>query len=112
MNDIFYSRSLRGGAIVLVAWVFGIAQVKQAEKQTPQAQDAGHARGVQIQMRNVNFRLAPDVVLEVRTLRGELQRTTPEVPVTFDDPTSFTLKIDVAQIGISPASLTALMNSY
>jgi hypothetical protein len=112
MNDICRGRSLRGGAILLAVWVAGIAQEKQAEKQAPQAQDAGHAGAVQIQMRNVNFRLARDIVLEVRTLRGELQRTKPEVPVTFDDPASFTVKIDAAQVAISPASLTALMNSY
>jgi hypothetical protein len=63
-------------------------------------------------MRNVNFRLADDIVLEVRTLRGQLQRTKPEVPVTFDDGASYIVEIDSAQVAITPASLTALMNSY
>jgi hypothetical protein len=63
-------------------------------------------------MRNVNFRIARDVVLEVRTLRGRLQTTNREVPVTFDDPASFTVEIDSAQVAITAASLTALMNSY
>jgi hypothetical protein len=67
---------------------------------------------VQIQMRNVNFRLARDIVLEVRALRGRLERTKPDVPVTFDDPSSFTVDISSAQVAISPASLTALINTH
>lgn len=67
---------------------------------------------VDIQMRNVNFRLTKDIVLEVRALRGRLQRTNPAVPVTFDDSTSFAVDIDSAEVAISAASLTALMNSY
>ena len=116
MKAIYYGGVMRGGAMLLAVWVFAIAQQKPAqqpaEQPAPQAQDSGHAGAVQIQMRNVNFRLARDIVLEVRTLRGELQRTKPEVPVTFDDPESFIVKIDAAQVAISPASLTALMNSY
>ena len=67
---------------------------------------------VEIQMRNVNFRLASDIVLEVRTLRGRLQRTKSDVPVTFDKTDSFTVEIDKAQVAVSAASLTVLMNSY
>jgi len=74
---------------------------------------AGGATGaVEIQMKNVNFRLARDIVLEVRTLRGELERTKPDVPVTFDNSDSFMVNVDSAQVAITPASLTALMNSY
>ncbi len=67
---------------------------------------------VDIQMRNVNFRIARDIVLEIRTLRGQLRRTKPDVPVTFDDPTSFKVDIDTAEVAVSPASMTALMNSH
>ncbi|HEV2691057.1 MAG TPA: hypothetical protein VGV35_21020, partial [Bryobacteraceae bacterium] len=70
------------------------------------------AGSVELQMKNVNFRLAEDIVLEVRTLRGRLQRTNPEVPVTFDDSGSFNVEIDSGQVAIAPASLTALMSSY
>jgi len=73
---------------------------------------AGHPGAVGIQMKNVDFRLAQDIVLEVRSLRGELIRTKGEEPVTFDDTESFKVDIDTAQVAISPASMTALMNSY
>jgi hypothetical protein len=67
---------------------------------------------VEIQMKNVNFRLARDIAMEVRMLRGRLLRTKPEVPVTFDDSASFMVEIDSAEVGMTPASLTGLMNSY
>ncbi|HEY1342213.1 MAG TPA: hypothetical protein VGF59_32115 [Bryobacteraceae bacterium] len=71
-----------------------------------------HAGAVAIQMSNVNFRLSRDIVLEVRSLRGELDRTKPDVPVTFDDSGSFLVDINTAEVAMSAASLTALMNSY
>jgi hypothetical protein len=66
---------------------------------------------VQIQMRNVNFRMAPGVVLQIRSVRGRLVPTGPH-PVILDDRDSFTLEIDNAVIAISTASLTQLLNSY
>jgi hypothetical protein len=106
--------SFRIVAVCAIAlWFFGSRPNPSAqEKQAPEGHDSGHAGAVEIQMRNVDFRLADDIVLEVRTLRGKLQRTKPEVPVTFDDSASFTVEIDAAQVAITPASLTALMNSY
>jgi hypothetical protein len=67
---------------------------------------------VELQMKNVKFRVAQDIVLEVDRLRGRLRRTHPEVPVTFDDTGSFVVEIDSAQVGITAESMTALMNSY
>jgi hypothetical protein len=63
-------------------------------------------------MRNVDFRLASDIDLEVRTLRGRLKRTKPDRPVTFDDSDSFVLEIDAGEVAITAASLSALLNSY
>lgn len=63
-------------------------------------------------MRNVNFRLTKEIVLEVRALRGRLRRTNPAIPVSFDDTTSFAVDIDSAEVAVSAASLSALMNSY
>jgi hypothetical protein len=110
--------TLPGGVRVLV--VSAIALTFQGllpappvqEKRSPEEQTHGTAGAVQIQMKNVNFRLARDISLEVRTLRGQLQRVKPEVPVTFDDTASFTVAIDSAEVALTPQSLTALMNSY
>lgn len=79
----------------------------------PDARTAGGAASsVDIQMRNVDFRLAKDIVLEVRALRGRLRRTNPAIPVTFDDSASFAVEVDSAEVAISAASLTNLLNSY
>lgn len=72
----------------------------------------GHSDAIDLQMKNVKFRLAKDIALEVRSLRGQLRRTTPNVPVTFDDSASFVVEIDSAEVAITAASLTALLNSY
>jgi hypothetical protein len=70
------------------------------------------AAAVGIQMRNVNLLLTNDIVLSVRSLRGELDRTESSVPVTFDDSNSFIVNADSAEIHMTAASLTALMNQY
>jgi hypothetical protein len=83
-----------------------------AQERTPEELVSGRAGAVEIQMRNVNFRLTRDIALEVRSLRGQLRRTRPDTPVTFDDPESFLVEVSSAEVAVSPASLTTLMNSY
>jgi hypothetical protein len=73
---------------------------------------AGTRGAVGIQIQNVDLRFTRDVVLGVRALRGELERTKPAVPVTFDDSNSFVVDVDSAEIHISMESLTGLMNEY
>jgi len=92
----------------LALWFCGPRASPSAEEKPAQPQ----ATPVDIQMRNVNFRLTHDVVIEIRRLRGQLRRTKPDVPVTFDDSASFLLDIDSADVAMTPASMNALMNSY
>lgn len=94
--------------VCLAGWRFFI-ETEQARS----AESAAQPReAVQIQMKNVNFLVTQEIVLGVRTLRGRLERTRPEAPVTFDDSDSFFVDADSAVITVSPASLSALMNSY
>ena len=97
-------------------WLCGVAAAPLAREPRasgkPELPRAGAVQIVQIQMRNVQFRLARDIALEVRNLRGELQSTRQGEPVTFDDSSSFTVDIDTAEVAITTESLTALMNSY
>ena len=92
--------------------VLSSLQVQSSVPKSARAIKGTRSNLVEIQMRNVNYRLATDIVLEVRALRGRLEPTRPGTPVTFDDSSSFLVDIDTAQVAISPASLTALMNSY
>lgn len=52
------SYTLRRAALLLTGLVFAAAQDQHDEKQAPRTQEAGNHGAVQIQMRNVNFRLA------------------------------------------------------
>jgi hypothetical protein len=91
----------------LAVWLAGARSGPAADiKPSPQPQP------IDFQMRNVNFRIASDITLEIRNLRGQLKRTKPEVPVTFDDGASFLVDVDTAEIAITAQALTALMNSY
>jgi hypothetical protein len=63
-------------------------------------------------MRNVDLQVMPGVVLEIRRLDGELQPIQKGEAPVFDDPSSFTLSIDSAEIASSPQSLQRLMNDF
>jgi len=86
-----------------------VSPAQEVASGTKQPQGSGD---VQTQMRGVNFRIDPQLVLEVRHLRGALQPTQEGKPPWFDDPNSFALKIDAAEIAMTPASLAAMMNHF
>jgi hypothetical protein len=70
------------------------------------------AQPVQVQMRNVNFWVDRNIVLEIHRLRGEMVPTQLNRPVTFDDGNSFITRVDTAEIVMSAASLSNLLNGY
>jgi hypothetical protein len=107
------------GFLLLVLAVPGCRthQDPQPTQNAPSGAAAGkeepESRGpVRAELKGVNFRVAPDVVLEVHLLRGELEPTHEGKPPWFDDPTSFDLKIDQAEIAVSPASMAAALNRF
>ena len=63
-------------------------------------------------MRNVAFHLDPTVILDIQQLRGRARRRKPDEAPLLDDKQSFELAIDSALIGITPASLSDLLNRY
>ena len=66
----------------------------------------------QFEIRNVNFRVDDALVLEIRSLRGQLLSAKPGMPPTFDDRTSMLMKIDAGEVAMSTAAFTHLMNAY
>jgi hypothetical protein len=66
---------------------------------------------VEAEMRHVRYHVDERVVLEIEHLRGALVPTG-NAPPWFDDPASFTLAIDTGTVGVTPASLSALLNDY
>jgi hypothetical protein len=65
---------------------------------------------VQIEMKNIDYHLDPETVLHIRNLRGALIATRFGVPVTFDDPRSFLLRVDGGEASITLDHLSAIMN--
>jgi hypothetical protein len=72
----------------------------------------GAGTPVQVQMRNVALHVDADTILSIRRLRGELVPTRAGRPPTFDDKQSFTVRISGAEIVMTTASLSQLMNRY
>ena len=66
---------------------------------------------VSVDFQNVHFRLGPGTVLEVRHLQGALIALRPGLPPIFDDVASYSLRIDAGEVAMTPASLTALLNT-
>jgi len=70
------------------------------------------AEPVHASFRNVVLHVTNNVTLEVRYLDGALVGKPPtDIPV-FDDQGSFTLRIDSAELALSPQSLTRLLNDH
>ena len=90
-----------------------IPRVKAAEAKRQPARGQPHSGGaVLTEMKGVDFRIDPSVVLEVHYLRGALEPTHEDKSVWFDDPSSFRLRIDDAEIAVTAASMSAMMNHY
>jgi hypothetical protein len=78
---------------------------------TPRAApDRSQGGNPRTEMRNVQLQALPGVILEIRSLRGELRPTHEGDAPFFDDPSTFEIRIDSAEIAASPQSLERLMN--
>jgi len=67
---------------------------------------------IEVQMRNVNLHLDQFIILEIRSLRGQMVPTSGSKPVTLDDVNSFVTQIDSAEIAFSAKSMSELLNRY
>lgn len=72
--------------------------------------DAGDSV-TQVEMRNVDFVVDPDIILRIHRLRGTMRSKTGG-PVLFDDRRSFILHMNSAEVGLTGSDLTALLNKY
>ena len=67
---------------------------------------------VQAQMRNVTYHFSDNVVVEIRSLNGELVPLGKNEFPIFDDKNSFSLRISTAEMAIDSSNLANLLNSY
>jgi hypothetical protein len=70
----------------------------------------GSAGAVGIDMRNVHLHVAADAALDISWLHGTLRPARAGQTPVFDDPSSFDMAIEDAELSIDAASLTALVN--
>jgi hypothetical protein len=70
------------------------------------------AQPVHAAFRNVHLRVDEGITLEVAHLDGSLISTDASRPPVFDDQRSFTLRVDSAEVAMTPASLTNLLNHH
>ncbi len=85
--------------------------ILSADRGRPQEAAAPHVP-VEVQMRNVNLHIDQFIVLEIRSMRGQMVPTSGSKPVTLDDVHSFLTKIDAAEIALSAKTLSDLLNMY
>lgn len=76
------------------------------------ASETRDAAAVATQMRNVRYRFADDISVQIKTLSGALVPTTGHDFPVMDDKNSFKIRIDSGEIVILPADLATVLNSY
>jgi hypothetical protein len=62
-------------------------------------------------MRNVDLGVTDSVTIRVRTLHGEVLRTSPDRPATLDDPLSFKIRVTGATVALTGADLGGILNT-
>jgi hypothetical protein len=87
-----------------------IAAQDQAPASKPTAEKSEGA--VQAQMRNVVFRFTDDVAVHIKTMNGALLPAGGKDFPVFDDKSSFVLRMDAAEVTITPQDLGNVLNSY
>ena len=84
------------------------ADAKQSETPEKQSKDTS----VRTQMRNVNFRFADNISVQIKSLTGALVPVGEHDMPVMDDKNSFKIHIDTADIHIYPKDLENVLNSY
>lgn len=69
-------------------------------------------RLVRALMRNVHYRIDPDLVMSVEHLDGWLESTIADSIPVFDDPNSFRIRVKSAAITLDTVSISNLLNRY
>ena len=105
-----------GLVLILVAAACGrqaaLAPVPLAAPGSPVALRASDLEGIAASFRRVNLDVDDGIVLEISRLDGALVSARPGVMPTFDDPSSFIVRIDSGEVAMSPLSLSNLLNRH
>jgi hypothetical protein len=77
-----------------------------------QRSDTLRSATVQLSITNVHLPVLPDVVLQIRTLTGDMASTRSDTLVILDDQSSFEIHLRQAQAAISYEDLSRLLNEH
>ena len=92
---------------------FLLCLLSPAISQTPRQQAASNPQNVpRVQVANVLFRYSPTLSINVVRLSGSLVPTQGHQVPSFNDPDSFVIATDAAEIRMSTVQLASLMNSW
>ncbi len=93
-------------------------QAAAAKTQSPVAGPKSVAPGPQpatarqwIDIHHVDLGVTDSVTIHVRTLHGEVLRTSPDKPATLDDPLSFKIRVTSATVGLTGSDLGGVLNT-
>jgi hypothetical protein len=107
----FLFTSPRKPAVFLLLVTIALAVAVSGQQPTKDTHPSQNNGAVQVQMHNVMYHYADNVVLHLRDVAGALVPTgTAQMPI-FDDRNSFTLQITAAEIAIDPQSLANALNA-
>lgn len=111
-DHLFFSKNGRNNAAHCVLCLLLCGSIPRLvaaqEAAAPEKPDAA----VRAQMHNVKYRFSDKVSVQINSLSGAFVPIgSNEFPV-FDDKNSFKIRIDTAEIAISPQDLANLLNSY
>ena len=95
-------------AFAMVPVVAGGQNAPAPEKPASEKHDAA----VRTQMHNVDYHFADNVAVHIKSLNGALVPVGDHEFPVLDDKNSFRIRVDAAEIAISPADLGNLLNSY
>jgi hypothetical protein len=114
VNKRRYLRTLSLRALVDCAAILILPGLVLAQDQPPVGKPSAEKSdgSVQARMRNVIFRFTDDVAVHIKSMNGALLPTGGSDFPIFDDKNSFILRMDAAEVTITPQDLGNVLNSY
>lgn len=113
LRRIGLAAALAATAMVALAWRGNPVVTIPVESSSDASRAGGRSSRealTQVSMRNVNFYVTPGAALRIRHLRGEMRPLRGDV-VIFDDKSSFVIRMAYAEIGLTGADLSNVMNT-
>src|SRR5688572_9794376 len=86
--------------VAMAAIAYSMAGIATVEASKP---------SVEVDMRNVNLHITPQIDLQVRHLRGRFVAAGTRSAPYLDDPTSYTVAVDTGEVAVDLASLNAIV---